>query len=66
TLENSTCICKVCDKDKGVVGKWGSLILLMSITCHFEQKHLNTFKVFGKSATKLVHYSLYSIADKNH
>ncbi|CAG8806924.1 19229_t:CDS:2, partial [Dentiscutata erythropus] len=52
-LEDDTRICKVCDKDKGVVGKWGSLTLLMPITRHFEQKHPNTFKVFGKFAAKL-------------
>ncbi|CAG8785734.1 21166_t:CDS:1, partial [Dentiscutata erythropus] len=52
-LEDGTRICKVCDKDKGVVGKWGPLTSLMPIMRYFEQKHPNTFKVFGKFAAKL-------------
>ncbi|CAG8758760.1 28673_t:CDS:1, partial [Racocetra persica] len=46
TLEDGTRICKACDKDKGAIGRWGSLTLLSTVTRYFEQKHPNTFREF--------------------
>src|SRR5437868_1147077 len=61
TLEDSTCICKACNK---VVGKWGSCISLTLIIHYFKQKHPSIFKEFQK--LKSIHPSLYSVNDRDH